>query len=160
MMLNTKLSISLVLSIFLFFVAGVQAEEKKADIWKGLKQMMSQGQFNAAGLDQLSDEELRQLDRWFLNFLAHESEQLVKKDKKIIKLQQTGVKRRIKGTFKGWWGKTVFNLDNGEVWQQRHNNKYSITLENPEVEIKKNLFGFYEMTVVETGRRVGVSRLK
>ena len=159
-MLKTKLSISLVFSIFLLLVPAVQAKDDKANSWKGLRQMMSQGQFNAAGLDQLSDEELRQLDRWFLNFLAHESEQLVKKDKKIREIQQTGVKRRIKGTFKGWWGKTVFRLDNGEVWQQRHNNKYSITLESPQVEIKRNLFGFYEMTIVETGRRVGVTRLK
>ena len=159
-MLNSNFWISLAFSLLLLATAGVQAQEEKAKSWTGLKQMMSQGQFNAAGLDRLSDEELRQLDRWILNFLAHESEQVLKTDKKIKKLQESGVKRRIKGTFKGWWGKTVFRLDNGEVWQQRHNAKYSITLESPEVEIKKNLFGFYEMSIIETGRRVGVTRLK
>jgi hypothetical protein len=35
-----------------------------------------------------------------------------------------------------------------------------VNLENPEVEIFKNLLGFYELKLVQTGRRVGVTRLR
>lgn len=159
--MNCKRINSLFFAMFVLLVTpAAVAEEEKAESWKGLRQMMSEGQFRAAGLERLSEEELRQLDRWFLNFLAYESEQLVKTDKKIQKLQHTGVKRRIVGPFKGWSGKSVFRLDNGEVWQQRTRSRYAVSLDNPEVEIKKNLFGFYEMIILETGRRVGVTRLR
>ncbi len=145
----------LVLGSFSALAAG-----PKSGTWEGLQKMMSAEEFRETGLDNLSVEELRKLDRWLLKFLAYESQQLVKADKKIQKLQKVAVRRRIVGHFSGWTGKTVFRLDNGEVWKQRLGARYAISLENPEVEIKKNLFGFYEMKIVKTGRRVGVSRVK
>lgn len=139
---------------------SVSAAEPKSGNWDGLRQMMSAEEFKAAGLDNLSAEELHNLDRWLLKLLAYESEQLVKADEKIQKLQKVAIRHHIVGHFSGWTGKTVFRLDNGEVWQQRLGSRYAISLENPEVEIKKNLLGFYEMKIVKSGRRVGVSRLK
>ena len=121
---------------------------------------MSAEEFEGAGLDNLNAEELQRLDKWLLQFLAYESQQLVKADKKIQKLQKVAVRRRIDGHFSGWTGKTVFRLDNGEVWKQRLSGRYAVSLENPEVEIFKNLLGFYELKMVKTGRRVGVTRVK
>ena len=136
------------------------AAKPKSGNWDGLRKMMSSEEFKQAGLDNLSAEELGKLDRWLLRFLAYDSQQLVKVDEKIKKLQKVAVRRRIVGHFSGWTGKTVFRLDNGEVWKQRLGSRYAISLENPQVEIKKNLFGFYEMKILKTGRRVGVSRVK
>lgn len=149
-----------IISLLLFFSFSINAAEPKSGIWEGIDKMMSKDEFEGAGLDKLSTEELKNLDRWLLKLLAYESEQLVKADEKIQKLQKVAVTRRIAGHFSGWTGKTVFRLDNGEIWQQRLESRYAISLENPEVEIKKNLFGFYEMKIVKTGRKTGVSRIK
>ena len=156
----TKLKVLIISMLLVFFSSQVTAQQAKSGNWDGLKKMMTAEEYEKTGLDKLSPEELKLLDRWFLKFLAHESEQLVKADKKIKKLQQQGVRRHIMGKFKGWTGKTVFRLDNGEVWKQRLGGRYAISLENPEVEISKNLFGFYEMKILKTGRRVGVTRVK
>ncbi len=147
-------------TLLLLICFSASAAQPKSGNWDGLRKMMSAEEFKEAGLDNLSADELRRLDRWLLKFLAYESAQLVKADDKIKKLQKTAVRRRIVGHFKGWTGKTIFKLDNGEIWKQRLESRYAISLEHPQVEIKKNLFGFYEMKIVETGRRVGVTRVK
>ncbi len=159
MHLKLRLQICFVILLILNSINGFAVEQISGN-WDGLRKMMSSEEFKASGLDKLSPEQLHKLDRWFLRFLAYDSAQLVKADKKIQKLQQKGVRRRIVGHLSGWTGKTVFRLDNGEIWQQRLASRYAISLDNPEVEIKKNLFGFYELKIIKTGRRVGVSRLK
>jgi len=78
----------------------------------------------------------------------------------IQALQKAPVRHRLVGPFKGWTGDTVFTLDNGEMWKQRLPGRYAASLENPEVEIYRNLFGFYELRIVKTGQKVGVTRLK
>ena len=147
------------ISLITISISGFSADQKSGN-WDGVRKMMSAEEFKAAGLDKLSPAQIHKLDRWFLRYLAYDAEQTVKADKKIHKLQKTGVRRRIVGHFSGWTGKTVFRLDNGEVWKQRIESRYAKSLENPEVEIKKNLFGFYEMKILKTGRRLGVTRVK
>jgi len=135
-------------------------QQSRPKTWDGLEKMMKKEEFEAAGLDKLSDEELNRLNQWMLRFLAHDAQQVVRVDENIQKLQKAPSLRRIKGSFKGWSGDTIFTLDNGEVWKQRLPSRYVVTLENPEVEISKNFLGFYELKVVKTGRKVGVSRVK
>ena len=149
-----------IVNLLVFLSLSTSAAEPKSGNWDGLKHMMSQEEFQAAGLDKLNAGELRKLDLWMLQFLAHDSQQIVHTDKAIKKIQQVPVQRRIAGHFRGWFGDTVFKLDNGEVWRQRLPSRYAISLENPKVEISKNLFGFYELKVVKTGRKVGVTRVK
>ena len=136
------------------------AETRKNGTWEGLKQMMSAEEFHKAGLDKLSTGELHELDQWLLHFLAYDSPQVIKSDDTIKELQKVPVRRRIAGHFDGWDGATVFKLDNGEVWKQRLPGRYSASLENPEVEIIRNLLGFYELRVVKTRHKIGVTRLK
>jgi len=146
----------------LFALIGdpVSAVEPDASDWEGIEKMMSAEEFTAAGLGKLSREELLELNEWFLKFLAHDSQQVVNTDETIRELQKTPVRRRITGKFKGWDGDTVFRLDNGEIWKQRLPGRYAISLDNPEVEIFKNFLGFYELRILKTGRRIGVTRLK
>lgn len=149
----------LCLSVALASAAGaaVAAEPGK---WKGVQEMMEEEEFRAAGLDKLTPEELERLNDWLARFIAQDAEHIVRTDEKLKSLQSAPVRRRIAGTFKGWSGDTTFHMDNGEVWKQRHGGRYFVNLENPEVEIYRNLMGFYEMKVVATGRRVGVTRVK
>ena len=149
---------AIVLLVSLSFCSA--AGELKSGTWEGLKQMMSPREFHQAGLDKLSAEELRSLDQWLLQFLAYDSHQVVKADEAIQELQKVPVRRRIAGHFRGWDGATVFTLDNGEIWRQRLPGRYAVSLENPEIEITKNLMGFYELRIVKTGHKIGVTRVK
>ncbi len=62
--------------------------------------------------------------------------------------------------FRGWSGKTVFRLDNGQVWRQRIAGRYTYTGDDNRVVIRKNSWGFYEMTLVAEDRTVGVARVR
>lgn len=69
---------------------------------------------------------------------------------------------RIVGDFSGWNGKTRFNLDNGEVWQQRKPDsmRRMKAISNPEVKITKNFLGFYVMEVPAADVKVPVTRIR
>jgi hypothetical protein len=67
---------------------------------------------------------------------------------------------RVVGKFRGWSGKTVFTLDNGQVWRQRVSGRYTYTGDDTRVVISQNRFGFYDMRLVVADRSVGVSRVK
>lgn len=62
--------------------------------------------------------------------------------------------------FRGWNGKTVFQLDNGQVWKQRVSGKFTYSGDDRRVVISQNSWGFYEMRLVDADRSVGVRRLK
>lgn len=151
---------SLLMAATLGLSLAVGAADPKPTTWEGIERMMKAEEFEAAGLEKLNPQELEQLNQWLVRFLAYDSKQVLKTDEKIQELQNVPVRSRIVGKFRGWDGDTTFTLDNGEVWKQRLAGRYAVNLDNPEVEIGKNLLGFYEMKIVETGRRVGVTRLK
>lgn len=147
-------------AVLLVVPVVASAGQPGAKSWKGLQRMMSPAEFHSAGLDRLSPEQLSRLNRWFLHFLAYDSEQVVRTDKTVQALQKVPTRHRILGNFRGWSGHTLFRLDDGEVWKQRLPDEYFVRLKDPEVEIYKNLMGFYELKVVKTGRRIGVTRVK
>ncbi len=64
----------------------------------------------------------------------------------------------INGVFSGWSGTTVFELANGQVYQQRRQGKWRTDLLDPQVKISKNFLGMLEMEVA--GRSIGVKRLR
>lgn len=146
------------LCLVLLPMTGAVAEETRT--WNGVEKMMTAEEYRAAGLDKLSPEELAQLNKWMLRFIAYDAQQVVKSDSAVQKLQNTPVRRRIAGKFAGWSGKTTFTLDNGEVWRQRLPGRYAVTLDNPEVEIYRNVLGFHELRILKTGKKIGVSRIK
>ena len=65
----------------------------------------------------------------------------------------------IQGRFSGWSGKTVFPLDNGQVWRQRHGGSYRHNDDDQRVRMYKNLLGMWQMKVLSTGRSVPVRRI-
>jgi hypothetical protein len=150
----------LLLCSLLLAAPAVAAAEQSTEKWRGFEQLMSEDEFRAAGLDKLSPEELSSLNRWLLHFLAHDSQQVVRTDAAVREAQQAPVRRRIAGPFRGWSGETVFTLDNGEVWKQRLPGRYAVTLDSPEVEIYRNFLGFFELRVLKTGKKIGVTRVK
>ena len=65
----------------------------------------------------------------------------------------------IVGPFSGWSGKTVFTLSNGQVWRQRSGSNYRHTAKGQAVAVKKNFLGLWTLTVLSSGRTVGVYRI-
>src|ERR1044071_4896376 len=85
----------------------------------GIKQAMSPEEFHKAGLDKLSDEELRNLDRW----LSGDREKTAKKAAaRTSRTKMDLVVSRVSGSFPGLTGRTVIQLEDGTVWRQA--NKY------------------------------------
>ena len=74
------------------------------------------------------------------------------------------IEARLAGDFTGWTGKTVFALDNGQVWRQTRNyiQPYSPRkpISQPKVTITKGALGSYNMRIEGVRRTVQVKRIR
>ncbi|MBS0590603.1 MAG: hypothetical protein JSR65_08180 [Proteobacteria bacterium] len=131
-----------------------------------LEERMSKSEFHAAGLDRLAPAELKALNDWLA---AHATTKIVKEfvtptGKPVFDTDQGErqvVDARIVGTFRGWFGKTIFTLDNGQQWQQAESGQMSNgKYDNPKVKIKPMLLGSWLMYVEPCGCSVRVERTK
>ncbi len=137
------------------------AAPRAEDRFPGIEALMSAEEFRAAGLDKLSPAEREALDRWLLRYTATDSQVLRSTNEEVRRAEEEHeIRARIVQPFAGWTGDTRFVLDNGQVWAQRLDGRYHYGGEDTDVVIRKNFFGFYTMTLVATGRSVGVSRVE
>lgn len=67
---------------------------------------------------------------------------------------------RIVGSFRGWSGRTLFRLDNGQVWQQSESGSYDLTLDNPEVRLRPKAMGSWMLVLKHNNRGVRVRRVE
>ncbi|MCU0755204.1 MAG: hypothetical protein MUE46_08790 [Xanthomonadales bacterium] len=67
---------------------------------------------------------------------------------------------RISGRFHGWTGRTLFRLDNGQVWQQSESGSYELTLDNPEVRMRPKALGSWMLVLKYNNRGVRVRRVE
>ncbi len=122
---------------------------------------MSNSEFEAAGLSQLTEKQLQRLNQWLARYTATEASIVKANSKTVKKIQkEETIKARIIGEFNGWDGDTVFKLDNGQVWRQRIKSRHDASMNSPEVVITKNWLGHYRLKIQETGRSVAVERVK
>lgn len=70
------------------------------------------------------------------------------------------VSSRYDGTFRGWTGDTVFQLENGQVWKQSETDRLSVTLERPMITVRRGWFGAYYLKVEGANKQVKVKRIK
>lgn len=64
------------------------------------------------------------------------------------------------GDFSGWQGKTLFRLDNGEIWRQKGTSKYRYQGSDRTVRLTQNWTGGWEMEIVASGKRVLVKKVR
>lgn len=138
---------------------------------------MSSEQFEKAGLNKLEPAELQFLFDWLEGKVDEEKEKVVaeiipggedrfgaeeeiRRRVEKIRPEPKELISRIIGNFRGWRGNTIFNLENGQVWQQIESDKFVVNLEDPVVTIRKGLVGTYFLKVEGFGSRVKVKRLK
>lgn len=143
----------LMVSVFCGFTSA--AEE-----FPGTKALMSEVEFIETGLDQLSPKQLQALDAWLLNYTAGTS-QMLQQTEAVRKAQEAfELVSSITGDFSGWTGETIFRLENGQRWRQRLSGRYVHQGDpKPRVKITRNFFGFYQLTLLDYGRSIGVSPL-
>jgi len=76
------------------------------------------------------------------------------------KQSDSAFEARLTGDFTGWTGKTIFKLDNGQVWRQRSSANYRHRGSDRRVTFKTNWMGGWEMTVVSSGKTVLVRKVQ
>ena len=147
--------------IFITFMLSSVAAAAAGDAFPGVQKLMTAEEFKAAGLDKLSTQERQALDTWLTKFTATEAPALLESNEEVKEVQAAHViSANIKQPFEGWSGKTVFYLDNGQVWRQRLRGRHVYRGDDTRVVIKKNAFGFYRLTHLATGKSVGVKQVR
>lgn len=144
--------------------------------FSSLEERMSAKDFREAGLDKLSEAELAALNAWIERNVrladpavaaAVAQGQAVAPapaaSDSMVGFEQARREEfssRIRGTFKGWFGKTEFHLENGQVWQQVEEDRYAANLVDPVVTIKPGAFGAWRMKVEGLNRTTLVKRIR
>jgi hypothetical protein len=154
-----------------------------ANTFSTLEERMTGREFRDAGLHKLSEEELTFLNRWIqLRSLAEgevpdwaegRAPAARAGDAQAAAAGPAGDRRgfpdgdrseinsRLPGSFSGWRGDGVFELENGMVWEQAEPNVFAVpTLENPEVRIRPGMFGAWYLQVAGYNTRVRVRRVQ
>jgi len=139
---------------------------------------MSAAERAATGLDRLTDEEREALNAWlamhYAGTASQPSPEPPTNDEDAFGLED--VRERVEevfqkaapdelvstipGNFRGWSGKTVFRLSNGQVWKQASSGRFVVNLDDPTVTIERGTFGAYYLSVEGYGSRVRVKRLR
>jgi hypothetical protein len=127
---------ALLCALVLLVCPAVRAQDEES-----IKEAMSPEEFHKAGLDKLSDEELRNLDRW----LAGDREKTAKKvAARTSRTKMDLVVSRVSGSFPGLTGKTIIQLEDGTVWRQA--NKYDhygpSPVDHPGAAVVHSTFGY------------------
>ncbi len=162
----------LLLSILCLFLAtGAQAAS-----FSSLEERMSDSEFRAAGLDQLSAAELAQLNQWLraqwpdglpsaAGAPATATAEGAAPDQRG--LQTSGrdsgpIVSRIDGTFTGWRTGTVFRLENGMVWETIGSiHPFSVSaIESPSVTISPAFMNSWLLKVDGFNTPVRVRRVR
>jgi len=106
-----------------------------------IRQAMSPEEFHKAGLDKLSDEELRNLDRW----LSGDREKTAKKaSAKTSKAKMDLIVSRVNGSFGGLSGGTVIELEDGTAWKQANvDDRFrGSPVDHPGAAVIRGVFGY------------------
>lgn len=129
---------------------------------------MSVADFRAAGLDKLTDAQIKALDTWFQEYQRqHPCAPPVASSAPALAATPAAaaeaypITAHLLGRFTGWNGSTTFTLDNGEVWQQVDDSSLSIGgVMNPKITINRGLINAYYLSVEGVKDTVLVRRIK
>lgn len=163
---------SLTYTLCLVAIALPASDIHAQDEFSSLEERMTGEEFDRAGLDKLSRQELQFLNEWLRSRSVAEYERppgfssgAIDASEDRRGLPETSSKSeihtRIKGVFDGWNGPTRYEMDNGMVWETVGSGRYQVpATENPPVVISPSLFMGWEMRVGDYNRRVQVKRIK
>lgn len=126
-------------AIPLLVCPAIRAQDEES-----IKQAMSPEEFHKAGLDKLTDEELRNLDRWLKGDREKTAQKAEKAAARTGKTKMDLVVSRVAGGFPGLSGGTIIQLEDGTVWKQA--NKYDhfgpSPVDHPGAAVVHTTFGY------------------
>jgi hypothetical protein len=149
------------LALILFTAASVASAQTSSPT---LEERMSRAEFQAAGLEKLSPQELQQLNAWIethgggnVKYVSPGGAPVFYPDSS----ERSTIEDTIAGTFHGWRGKTVFTLANGQQWQQAESGAFDTReIDSPKVKIKPMMMGGWLMYIDRCGCELRVKRVK
>jgi hypothetical protein len=107
----------LVLSVMFACVTPVLAAPEEMS--GSIQDMMTPGEFKAAGLNKLSSEELQKLNAWLQGYRDVTEKAAAKKATAVASRTKLDLLvSRVDGQFNGLTGRTVIRLEDGTVWKQ------------------------------------------
>jgi hypothetical protein len=141
--------------------------------FSSLEEQMKGTEFEKAGLNKLTPEELAALNQWIRSHSlatletgrgsstgATDSRGRESSDN-VKDMPRTTITSRLVGTFTGWDGQTTFKLENGMVWQQADKDKFYVkAVENPMVTIKPAFLRKWKLSVEGFDEKCKVRRLE
>lgn len=143
--------------------------------FSSLEEQMTGQEFESAGLEKLSPQELESLNGWIRRHslatldaraagaavAGSDASVADQRGFKGSKQDRTPITSRIMGTFSGWDGQTVFKLENGMIWAQADKDKFYIDeVKNPEVVIEPRMFGRWELRIEDHDAECRVERIQ
>jgi hypothetical protein len=137
--------------------------------FSSLEERMSGDEFNAAGLQNLSPDELARLNDWLrANWPAAPSASTpypANADTRGLLQPMTprdAIVARIDGEFRGWNSRSVFRLDNGMVWEANGSvSPLAVpAITNPTVTIEPAFMGSWLMRVEGYNATIRVKRVE
>ena len=162
----------LIVLLFLSVTLSVLA----AGGFSSLEEQMTGKEFSAAGLDKLSPQELDVLNDWLRGHSvatletktvsaevadsADDQPELKSEDKDKDK-ERTTITSKLVGTFDGWDGQSVFELENGQIWAQSSKSKWHTReVENPVAVIEPGMFGTWRLHIEGFDKECRVKRIQ
>lgn len=150
--------------IVVTLAAAVMAVTASAAGFSSLEERMSQSEFHAAGLDKLSPEELKALDDWLRAHYSTTTTYVTPSGSPVFYPQESArevIETHIVGHFTGWYGNSVFTLDNGQEWKQAESGSRACgSVDNPKIKIKPMLMGSWLAYIESCSDSVRVTRVK
>lgn len=149
-----------ILTFLIAFAASMSLQA--ATGFSSLEEQMTGKEFDAAGLEKLSPQELAALNEWIRSHslgslaVAKTTSPVVTASEDIDRRglpsddgeNDAPIESRIIGDFSGWDGQTVFKLENGMIWVQDDKDKFHIKeVQNPKVTIEKGMFNSWKLSI-------------
>lgn len=150
-----------------FAAALLPVTASHAQSFSTLEERMSAADFQRAGLDKLSAEELAALNAWLQQDTARRAAAAPARDTRGMRndaspADEADIVSRLPGPFTGWTGNETFRLENGQVWRAVDTSTplVGVRLESPQVTIRKGLFGTWRLKVEGYNTSVKVQRVE
>jgi hypothetical protein len=143
------------LGLCLIFTCVAPVHGAREEMSGSIEQVMTPGEFKAAGLNKLSAEELQKLNAWLQGYREVAEKAAEKKatarTEKVEHTKMDMLVSRVDGTFNGLTGRTVIRLEDGTVWKQANaDDRYRPRVtDHPGAVVIHGVFG-YKMQVEGT----------
>ncbi len=157
------------LTLILMVLVSTTAFAADQDNPPNVKSLMTPEDYAESGLDKLTDAEREHLSEWVERYRegavigpeVHKRQSQMTEEEKVEdkKEREAEIVAKVVPAFRGWTGKTIFRLDNGQVWQQRQDGKMLYDGSDSAVTITRNMMGKYVLRHADSGRGIGVMRI-